>query len=181
MNLIKSDSMSSLASVIPILAYFCLIIISYRYGNTFGISLTYLGCMCYSQILQFFQGFKNIHYYYQALLMASKYPGDENAEDIGNTLSDVIDFCKFYGKFSTGVSLFVHKIMCFTILVDSFNMQVLDQINLIEPYSLLSILLGCLFIQVFISLDHICAARYVKFFMHTLTQIHIENIDDPSW
>ena len=93
----------------------------------------------------------------------------------------MLDFCRFYGKFSTGVSLFIHKIMCFTILVDSFNMHIVDHINLIHPYSLLAILFGCLAIQVFISLDHICATRHVKFFLHRLSLFNIESIDDPSW
>jgi hypothetical protein len=79
------------------------------------------------------------------------------------------------------VSLFIHKIMCFTILVDSFNMHIVDHINLIHPYSLLAILFGCLAIQVFISLDHICATRHVKFFLHRLSLFNIESIDDPSW
>lgn len=113
--------------------------------------------------------------------MAGKHPGKDKIEGISNNFSDLLDFCRFYGKFSTGVSLFVHKIMCFTIMVDSFNMHIVDHINLIHPYSLLAILIGCLTIQVFISLDHICATRFVKFFLHRLSLFNIEGIDNPSW
>ena len=77
MNLIKTDSIGSYASIFPILAFFLLILVSYHYGNAFGVSLTYLGCMCFSQIIQFFQNFKNIHFYYQSILMAAKRPGKD--------------------------------------------------------------------------------------------------------
>jgi hypothetical protein len=76
MNLLKTDSIGSYASIFPTLSFFALIVVSYHYGNAFGVSLTYLGCMCFSQIIQFFQNFNNIHYYYQAILMASKRPGE---------------------------------------------------------------------------------------------------------
>lgn len=48
MNIIKTESIGSLASVFPTIAFFALIVVSYQYGNTFGISLTYLGCICFS-------------------------------------------------------------------------------------------------------------------------------------
>lgn len=181
MNLVKTDSIGSYASIFPTLAFFCLIVVSYHYGNAFGVSLTYLGCMCFAQIIQFFKNFQNIHYYYQAILMASKRPDKNQIAELSNNFSDLLDFCRFYGKFSTGVSLFIHKIMCFTILVDSFNMHIVDHINLIHPYSLLAILFGCLTIQVFKSLDHICATRFVRFFLHRLSLFNVEKINDPSW
>lgn len=181
MNLLKTDSIGSTAAILPTLAFFVLIVVSYHYGNAFGVSLIYLGCICFSQIIQFFQNFDNFHYYYQAILMAGKRPEGKQIEGIGNNFSDLLDFCRFYGKYSTGVSLFIHKIMCFTILVDAFNMHIVDHINLIHPYSVLAIVTGCLAIQVFISLDHICATKFVKFFLHKLTLIKAEKINDPSW
>lgn len=143
MNLIKTDSIGSTASIFPMLAFFILIVVSYHYGNAFGVSLIYLGCICFSQIIQFFQNFDNFHFYYQAILMAGKRPEKKHLIGIGNNFSDLLDFCSFYGKFSTGVSLFIHKVMCFAILVDSFNMNIVDHINLIHPYSVLAIVTGC--------------------------------------
>lgn len=64
---------------------------------------------------------------------------EENIENhhMDSNFAQLIKFCKFYGKFSSGVSLFINKIMCFTVLVDSFNMHVVDHINLMDPYYLI--------------------------------------------
>lgn len=144
MNLMKTDSIGSIASLAPTFGFFVLIVISYHYGNAFGVSLISLGCICYSQIIQFFQNFDNFHYYYQAILMAGKRPQKKQIAGVGNNFSDLLDFCSFYGKYSTGVSLFIHKVMCFAILVDSFNSNIVENINLIHPYSVLAIVTGCL-------------------------------------
>jgi hypothetical protein len=181
MNLLKTDSIGSTAAIIPTLTFFALIALSYHFGNAFGVSLVYLGCICYAQIIQFYQNFDNMHYYYQAILMAGKRPAKKHIQGIGNNFSELLDFCSFFGKFSTGVSLFIHKVMCFAILVDTFNMHIVENVNIIHPYYVLAIVTGCLMIQVFISLDHICATKFVKFFLHKLTIIQAERITNPSW
>jgi len=182
MNMIKADYYSSYATVAPILVFFVMIVVAYHYGNAFGISLCYLGCICFGQIIQFFQNFKNLHFYYVSILMACQPKGDDDdIEGLDDNFTELMHFCRYFGKFSTGVSLFIHKVMCFTILVDSFNMHIVDHINLIQPYSLIAIMFGCVAIQVFISLDHICATRYVKFFLHRLTFLDKENVDDPDF
>ena len=181
MNMMKSEYYSSYATVAPILMFFLMILIAYQYGNAFGISLCYLGCICYGQIIQFFQNFKNLPYYYIGIMMAAQPKEEDEVKGLDDNFSELMHFCRYFGKFSTGVSLFIHKVMCFAILVDSFNMHIVDHINLIQPYSLIAIMFGCVAIQVFISLDHICATRFVKFFLHRLNFLQKENVDDPDF
>ena len=38
-----------------------------------------------------------------------------------NNLDEIDNICRMFGKFSSGVSLFIMIILCFVILVDSFN------------------------------------------------------------
>lgn len=183
LNLIKSDYYASYASIFPILAFFVTILVAYQLGNAFGVVLVYLGCIMYSQIVQFFQNFKNLHFFYIGILMAGKTQEEKEAEVEGldDNFVNLMHFCRYYGKFSTGASLFIHKVMCFVILLDSFNMHIVDHINLIKPYSLTAIMFGCIAIQVFVSLDHICASKYVRFALHRIHQLMKKDIDDPSF
>lgn len=68
--------------------------------------------------------------------------GGVKSEDGEAVFLEVMNFCKYYGRFATGASLFIHMTMCFTILVDSFNMHVVDHMTLLDPYSLFAILIG---------------------------------------
>lgn len=183
LNLIKSEYYASYASIFPTMVFFIIILVAYQYGNAFGIALVYLGSIMFSQIIQFFQNFKNLHFFYIGIMMAGKTEDQKEKEYDGldDNFSDLMHFCRFYGKFSTGASLFIHKVMCFAILLDSFNMNIVDQIDLIKPYNLTAIVVGCLAIQVFISLDHVCAAKYVKFALHRIHQLMKKDIDDPSF
>lgn len=85
---------------------------------------------------------------------------------VDTNFTQLIQFCKFYGKFSNGVSLFINKIMCFTILVDSFNMNIVDHINLIDPYYLIAIVFGCTGFISLTSMDLISVKRTVQYFIH---------------
>ena len=181
LNILKTQYFARHATIVPILAFFVVIVVAFHYGNAFGVSLTYLGCVVFSQIIQFFQNFKNIYYFHLSILMSTKPKPELESKGLDDNFTEVMHFCRYFGKFSTGVSLFVHKIMCFTILLDSFNMHIVDHINLIEPYSLVSIMFGCLAIQVFISLDHVCAVRFVQFFMHRIHNITVVEMEDPSF
>lgn len=183
LNLIKSDYYASYATIIPLLVFFSIIAIAYELGNAFGIILVYLGCILFSQITQFFKNFKNLHFFYIGILMAGKteVEKEKEIEGLDDNFSDLMHFCRFYGKFSTGVSLFIHKVMCFSILLDSFNMHIVDHITLIRPYNLTAIMLACIAIQIFISLDHICASKYVRFALHRIHQLMKKDIEDPSF
>ena len=98
--------------------------------------------------------------------MAGKPIQEASESSLDINVSQLINFCKFYGKFSNGVSLFINKIMCFTILVDCFNMHIVDHINLIDPYYLIGIVFGCSGLMALVSLDILSVNRFVQFFIH---------------
>ena len=98
--------------------------------------------------------------------MAGKSILEEDRDHLDRNFAELIHFCKFYGKFSIGVSLFINKIMCFTILVDSFNMHIVDHINLIDPYYLIGIVFGCSGFLALVSLDLTSVNRFVQYFLH---------------
>lgn len=64
MNVLKADYWAYFASIFPIVVFFVVILIAYTYANAFGVSLTYLGVITFYQMIQFFENFKNIHYFY---------------------------------------------------------------------------------------------------------------------
>ena len=169
MNVVKADYWAYQATIIPVLVFFCVILIAYTYANAFGVSLTYLGVITFYQMMQFFQNFKHIHYFYIGILMAGRSQlkvQEENGDKMDDNFAELIIFCKFYGKFSNGVSLFINKIMCFTILVDSFNMHIVDHINLIDPYYLIGMVFGCTGLLAMVSLDLMSVNRFVQYFIH---------------
>lgn len=153
--------------------FFFIITVTYTYANTFGISLTFLGVITFYQMMQFFQNFKYLHHYYTGVLMATKSrlkmtqnyydPYSSNIEEHhhDSNMTHLIKFCQYYGKYSSGVGLFISKIMCFTILVDSFNMNIVDHINLIDPYYLMAIVFGCSGLMFLASLDLMSVDRFV--------------------
>ena len=81
-------------------------------------------------------------------------------------MTHIVKFCQYYGKYSCGVGLFISKIMCFTVLVDSFNMNVVDHINMIDPYYLIAIVVGSIGLQFLASLDIISVDRFVQYLIH---------------
>lgn len=93
---------------------------------------------------------------------------NKNFKMVETNFTQLIQYCKFYGKFSNGVSLFINKIMCFTILVDSFNMNIVDHINLIDPYYLIAIVFGCSGFICLTSLDIISVKRTAQYFIHRI-------------
>ena len=116
-------------------------------------------------IFQFFQNFGNLHFYYFGILVSGK---DSEDTDKDVSFSEVMHFCNYYGKFATGASLFIHKAMCFTILVDSFNMHKVQQLSLMEPYNLLAIILCISGIKTLVALDLYCLTNFVKYFIRRL-------------
>lgn len=59
LHLLMSDYYAIFATVFPTLTLFILIHISFSTANVYGIAVLYLGIICYFQIMQFFQNFKN--------------------------------------------------------------------------------------------------------------------------
>lgn len=104
-------------------------------------------------------------------------------EDVAldQNFAELIQFCKFYGKFSNGVSLFINKIMCFTILVDSFNMHIVDHINLIDPYYLIGIVFGSTGLMAMVSLDLLSVDRFAQYFIHRIRIFVAQRYKDPEF
>lgn len=113
--------------------------------------------------------------------MAGKPITQASESKLDVNISQLINFCKFYGKFSNGVSLFINKIMCFTILVDSFNMHIVDHINLIDPYYLIGIVFGCTGLMCLVSLDIISVNRFVQYFIHRIRIFVAQHYRDPAY
>jgi len=180
LNLLNADYFSGLATFLPIVTFFGIIWFAYEFGNAFGISLFYLGLITIFQLIQFFQNFKNLHFYYLGIIMSGKVAGDEVStveKSQNDNFSEIMKLCRFYGKFSSGVTLFIHIAMCFTILVDSFNMHVVDEISLIDPYSLIAILCGVFGMYLLVSLDLACVSKFVKYFIHRLNMFTVEKLN----
>ena len=181
MNIIKSEYWSYYASIMPLLVFFFVVLVGYTYANAFGVSIIYLGIITFYQIIQFFQNLKHAPYYYLTILQAAKpeYEATENNLDVN--ISELINVCKFYGKFSNGVSLFINKIMCFTILVDSFNMHIVDHINLIDPYYLIGLVFGCIILMCVVNLDILSVNRFVQYFIHRIRVFVAQKYLDPKF
>ena len=95
--------------------------------------MEYIGVIVFSQIIQFFQNFRSIYQFYLSLLMCSR----QEFQSSNSNFTDVINCCKFFSKFSNGVTLFVLKVLVFVILVDAFNINVVSSIVVIDPYYIL--------------------------------------------
>lgn len=181
MNIIKGDYWAYWACIIPLLVFFLVILTAYTYANAFGISLTYLGVITFYQIMQFFQNFNQTPYFYQGILQAGKSIVEIEESLLDVNFSELVKFCKFYAKFSNGVGLFINKIMCFTVLVDSFNMHIVDHINLIDPYYLIGIAFGCTMLMCLVTLDTLSVNRFVQFFLHRVRVFVAQKYLNPEF
>ena len=113
--------------------------------------------------------------------MAGKSVDDEDIHEIDSNFADVMVFCRFYGKFATGASLFIHKVMCFAILVDSFNMHKYHDIILFEPYCLIAIMFGVAGMKILVALDLHCLTRFVQYFMHRINTFEASKINEEGY
>lgn len=78
--------------------------------------------------------------------------------------------CKYFGKFSNGITLFILKILCFVILVDSFNINIVSSIIVIDPYYILGIVTGCIGIYILTSLDIRTGEVFTKLFIQRINR-----------
>lgn len=172
LNLLQSDFWSCFATVMPMCIFFTVMYINFRKASIFGITMEYLGIITYYQIIQFFQNFKCIYNFYLAILMASS---SEN--QIKNSqFSDVIDSCRYFGKFSNGTTLFILKILCFVILVDSFNINIVSSIIVIDPHYIFGMVFGCIGIYCLTSLDIRSGEIFSKIFLRRIKTQVLRNI-----
>ena len=159
LNQIQSDFWSCFATIFPMAVFFQVLYINYTKANIYGVAMEYQGIITFFNFIQFFQNFKCIYYFPLAIIMSTKYEFQIKNENF----KDVIDSCNFFGKFSNGVALFILKILCFVILVDSFNINIVESIIIIDPYYILGIVTGCLSLYCLTSLD-------IRYYFHLKLQ-----------
>lgn len=177
LNLLQSDFWSCFATIMPMSIFFVVLYINFRKASIFGITMEYLGIITYYQIIQFFQNFKVISNFDLTLLMASK------AEQHSNTkrYRDVMASCRYFGKFSNGITLFILKILCFVILVDSFNINIVSSIIVIDPYYILGIVTGCIGIYILTSLDIRTGEVFCKLLLQRIKRQVLKHISEEDY
>lgn len=175
---LDSKFYSYLGMLFPSLVWLGIMLSSYHEANVFGISINYMGCITFYQIIQFFGNFKYMHNFYTTILMMNKervlrdeMKGDVNIINLTRT-------CIFYGKFATGTSLFISKIMIFTILVDCFNMNIVGSILLVKPYELIAIFFGCQSITILCSLELSNVDYFVQQLINRTREFVIERLEE---
>ena len=177
LNILKSDFWSCFATVIPMTVFFVILYVNFRKANIFGICMEYIGIVVFSQIIQFFQNFRSIYQFYLALLMCSR----QEFQNANSNFTDVINCCKFFAKFSNGVSLFILKILVFVILVDAFNINVVKNIVVIDPYYILGVVFGCIVVYCLTSLDIRTVEVYTKFLLQRIKRSILKRIHDEDY
>jgi hypothetical protein len=180
MTLLKADYYSYIGTVLPYFVFFGCTVWAYHLANVFGVSLMYLGLITYYQVIQFFENFETIYYFYLAILEAGKDETIAEQTGIEDGFSQIIHFCDTFSCFSSGASLFINKILCFTILVDSFNMSIVKTIVLVDPYYLIAIASGCSMLLFLTSMDLRSLDNFIKFLLiriRTFVTGRINNTD----
>lgn len=176
LNLLQSDFWSCFATVLPMLVFFIVLYINFKKASIFGICMEYLGIITFCQIIQFFQNFKHIYQFYLTLLMSSR----PEFQNINEGFVDIINCCRFFGKFSNGVTLFVLKILAFVILVDAFNINIVSTIIVIDPYYILGIVFGCIVIYCLTSLDIRTVEVFTKYLLQRIKRQVLKKINDAD-
>ena len=177
MTLLTSDYWSSIAVIGPMFIFFFVLYINYSKGNIYGVAVEYLGILTYFQIIQFFKNFKAISYFVKSILQAKNI---ENKKTIKN-IAEIEQICRMFGKFSNGVSLFVLTILCFVILIDSFNIQIVNTIIVIEPAYILGICFGSMLFYFLTSLDIKVQNNFIKLFLRKIKNNVLRNLDNEDY
>jgi Na+/H+-translocating membrane pyrophosphatase len=177
LTLVSAEKFACFACILPMGIFFLVLYLNYAKGNIYGIAMECLGIITYFQIIQFFQNFKNIYFFFKSLIMARNID-DENA--ISN-FNDIISTCRMFGKFSNGVSQFITIIVSFVILLDNFNIQIVDTIIVIEPFYLLGICSGVLIFYLLNGLDIRCDAVFTQKFLRLIKNQCLKRINDEDY
>ena len=177
LNILQSDFWSCFATVMPMTVFFIVLYINFRKAQIFGICMEYLGIIAFAQIIQFFENFRCIYYFYLSLLQSSR----AEFQAINHNFVDVIACCRFFSKFSNGVTLFILKVLAFVILVDSFNINIVSSIVVIDPYYILGVVFGCLVIYCLTSLDIKTVEVYTKFLLQRIKRQVLKRINDDDY
>jgi hypothetical protein len=177
LTLLTSNSYACLACILPLFSFFWVLYLNYARGNIYGVAVECLGIITYFQMIQFFQNFKNIYFFFKSLIMARQI---EEEKAIKN-FNDIINTCRMFGKFSNGVAHFILITICFVILVDSFNIQIVDTIIVIEPFYLLGICSGVVLFYLLTSLDIRCDSSFTRKFLRIIKTQCLKRINDENY
>lgn len=177
LNILNSDYWSCFATLMPITVFFIVLYINYRKANIFGICMEYLGVVVFCQIIQFFQNFRSLYQFYLSLLLSSR----QEFQASNQNFTDVIACCKFFAKFSNGVTLFVMKVLAFVILVDAFNINVVSTIVVIDPFYILGVVVGCIAVYCLTSLDIRTVEIFTKFLLQRVKRQALRRINDDDF
>jgi hypothetical protein len=177
LTLLTSKIYACLACIFPLFSFFAVLYVNYSRGNIYGVAVECLGIITYFQMIQFFQNFKNIYFFFKSLIMARRI---EEEKAIKN-FNDIINTCRMFGKFSNGVALFILITLSFVILVDSFNIQIVDTIIVIEPYYLLGICSGVVIFYLLTALDIRCDSSFTRKFLRLIKTQCLKRINDEEY
>jgi hypothetical protein len=177
LTLLTSKVFACVACIFPLFSFFAVLYINYSRGNIYGVAVECLGIITYFQMIQFFQNFKNIYFFFKSLIMARRI---EEEKAIKN-FNDIISTCRMFGKFSNGVALFILITICFVILVDSFNIQIVDTIIVIEPFYLLGICSGVVIFYLLTALDIRCDSSFTRKFLRLIKTQCLKRINDEEY
>lgn len=180
-SILDSELWSNLGVVLPMVVFLAVVIISYMYANVFGISINYLGCITFYQITQFFNNIKYLQNFYTTILMMNKETRNRMEVEKDVTFVNLNRTCTFYGKFSTGTSLFILQIMLFTILVDCSNMNIVKNLVVIEPYYIIAIFYGCSSLLLLSSLDLRLVDYFVQIIINRIREFVIERLEEKRF
>ena len=177
LTLLTAERYACLACILPLVVFFVVLYLNYSHGNIYGVAVEYLGVITYFQLIQFFQNFKNLFFFFKSLIMARRI---EDEAAIKN-FDQITVTCRMFGKLSNGVALFILIVLCFVILVDSFNIQIVDTIIVIEPFYILGMCAGVLIFFMLTSLDIAADSHFsTKFLLNVKTHC-LKRIDDPDF
>lgn len=164
LTLLSADYWSCYAAAGPMAVFFVVLYLNYRRGNIYGVTMEYLGLLTYFQVIVYFQNFKNVHFFGRALLMARRV---EDATANRN-FQDVVHICCMLGKLSNGVSLFVMIILCFVILLDGFNLQIVKSIVVIDPFYIFGLCAGCVLFCILAALELRTQENFARFLLRQI-------------
>lgn len=111
--------------------------------------------------------------------MAGKNELDYIKELQEDNFNEIVTFSDYYGKFSNGVSLFVTKILCFTVMIDSFNMYMVNNVSVLNPDHLFSMIGGVFILITLTSLDISSLNYFVKYLRTEIKSRILNQINDP--
>ena len=86
-----------------------------------------------------------------------------------------------FGKFSNGVSLFIGMVLCFVILTDSFNIQIVKTIIVIEPSYILGVVAGSLLFYTLTGLEIRVQNNFIQYLLKKIKMDVVRYVQDEDY